>query len=175
MRKRHLLFFALILACTAGCSILNPYDAEFPCKGSYGGKCSSVRNSHMESLSGMDNGVYEKLNPPPCEGEDCMAVAAQRKPSTEESRNVPDQRGDHLLRGSEAQAAEAAYKTSLYKRLDSLLQEPKMPVVAPPKVMRILMLPYKGQEGEFYMMRHLYFFVDEPRWILGDNIDEMIE
>lgn len=163
--------FAIIgamLAVTTGCSILNPYDSEFPCKGGFPGKCTSVRDAHLESLAGLDGGVKERLNPPPCEGEDCQS----RKFKDTEQQGVT---GDRLLRGPDQKTAEGAYKTSLYKRLDSLLQEPKMPVVAPPKVMRILMLPYKGQDGEFYMMRHLYFFVDEPRWVLGDNVEELSE
>lgn len=152
--------FAALFA-TAGCSMLNPYDSEFPCKGGYGGKCTSVRDAHLESLAGLDGGIKEKKNPPPCEGEECQS----RKETS----------GDALLRATESKSAESAYKESLYKRLDSLLQEPRMPVVAPPKVMRILMLPYKGQEGEFYMMRHLYFFVDDAKWVLADNIEELPE
>jgi conjugal transfer pilus assembly protein TraV len=144
-----------------GCSILSPYDSEFPCKGGYAGKCSSVRGAHVESLAGLDGGVKEQKNPPPCEGESCQAAKYQA--------------GEQRVGLSPQESAEGAYKTSLYKRLDNLLQEPKMPVVAPPKVMRILMLPYKGQEGEFYMMRHTYFFVDEPRWVLGDSVEEIAE
>lgn len=149
------------LGAVAGCAVLNPYEPEFPCKGGYGGKCSSVRDAHLESLAGLDGGVKERRSPPPCEGEECQS----RKAAS----------GDALLRSSESKSAEGAYKESLYKRLDTLLQEPKMPVVAPPKVMRILMLPYKGQEGEFYMMRHLYFFVDDAKWVLADNIEDIEE
>ena len=36
--------------------------------------------------------------------------------------------------------------------------------------MRVLLLPYTGQENEFYMMRYVYFFVDNARWILGDSV-----
>lgn len=166
MKMSRFAIMVAMVAVSAGCSIMNPYDSEFPCKGGFAGKCASVRDAHLESLAGLDGGVKERINPPPCEGEDCQA------------RKFKDQApadGDPLLRNTDPKSAEGAYKESLYKRLDNLLQEPKMPVVSPPKVMRILMLPYKGQEGEFYMMRHLYFFVDEPRWVLGDNIEELPE
>ncbi len=151
---RSVAFFALLVA-TCGCSMLNPYDSEFPCKGGYPGKCTSVREAHLESLAGTDGGNKQK----PCSDGNCQS----------------DTSSDELLRNNDAKASEGAYKASLYRRLDGLLQEPKMPVVAPPKVMRILMLPYKGQDGEFYMMRYLYFFVDEPRWVLGDSIEEIPE
>lgn len=165
---RRLLVLSVLAAIASGCSILNPYDAEFPCKGGFPGKCTNVREAHLESLAGLDGGVKEQRNPPPCEGEDCQS---RKFSGRSEQQGV----GDQLLRTAEAKTAEGTYKESLYRRLDGLLQEPKMPVVAPPKVMRILMLPYKGQDGEFYMMRHLYFFVDEPRWVLGDSIEEIPE
>lgn len=168
MIGRLFLVLSALVTLVSGCSILNPYDSEFPCKGGFPGKCTSVRDAHLESLAGLDGGEKERRNPPPCEGEDCQA----RKFERGGDQSVA---GDHLLRTSDASPSEGAYKASLYKRLDSLLQEPKMPVVAPPKVMRILMLPYKGQDGEFYMMRHLYFFVDEPRWVLGDSVEEIPE
>ena len=62
------------------------------------------------------------------------------------------------------------YRSALYDKFSGLLKEPKTPIVAPPKVMRVLLLPYTGQENEFYMLRYVYFFVDKPRWILGDSV-----
>ena len=51
------------------------------------------------------------------------------------------------------------YQEALYKELAGLLKEPITPVVAPPKVMRVLLLPYKGDANELYMLRYIYFFV----------------
>jgi len=62
------------------------------------------------------------------------------------------------------------YRSALFDKFSDLLKEPKTPIVAPPKVMRVLFLPYTGQENEFYMLRYVYFFVDKPRWILGDSV-----
>ncbi len=62
------------------------------------------------------------------------------------------------------------YRSALYDKFSGLLKEPQTPIVAPPKVMRVLLLPYTGQENEFYMLRYVYFFVDKPRWILGDSV-----
>jgi len=78
------------------------------------------------------------------------------------------QQEDGLASGEES--AHVSYKQSLFKRFDDLLQEPATPVVAPPQVMRVLLLPYKGDGNELYMLRHVYFFVDEPRWVLGDSL-----
>jgi conjugal transfer pilus assembly protein TraV len=45
-------------------------------------------------------------------------------------------------------------------------------VVVPPQVMRVLILPYTGDERELYMYRYVYMFVDEPRWLLKNPLSE---
>jgi len=37
-------------------------------------------------------------------------------------------------------------RTSRYQILTELLQEPKKPVLQPPKILRVLLLPYQGEE-----------------------------
>ena len=62
---------------------------------------------------------------------------------------------------------ESKYTTELFGRLSSLLKEPKSPIVVPPKVVRVMILPYQNGEGkEFYSARYVYILVEEPRWIL---------
>ena len=63
---------------------------------------------------------------------------------------------------------EKAYQESVYKKLSGLLEEPKTPLIAPPKVMRVLLLPYKN-ERDLYMYRYAYFVVDDFRWVLDGN------
>lgn len=70
----------------------------------------------------------------------------------------------------EEEDIETIYQDALYQRLTALLEEPITPVVSPPQVMRILFLPYKGEDNELFMLRYVYFFVDEPKWILGDYL-----
>jgi conjugal transfer pilus assembly protein TraV len=61
-----------------------------------------------------------------------------------------------------------AYQEGVYKKLVGLLDEPKSPVIAPPKVMRVLLLPYKNGR-DLYMYRYAYFVVDDFRWVLDGN------
>ena len=56
----------------------------------------------------------------------------------------------------------------MYKKLAGLLDEPKTPLIAPPKVMRVLLLPYKN-DRDLYMYRYAYFVVDDFRWVLDGN------
>lgn len=58
-------------------------------------------------------------------------------------------------------------------KLAQLLKEPETPMIVPPKVLRVLILPYKG-EGDLFMARYAYLQVDSARWVLTD-IDEDIE
>lgn len=74
--------------------------------------------------------------------------------------------------GSERSDSED-YREALFDRLAGLLDEPETPLVVPPKVMRVLMLPYEGQEEELYLFRYAYIFTDRPRWVLSNELTEL--
>ena len=160
MRRLLLIPIALMLG---GCAVFNPYSSEFSCPDGYKGKCISVTGAYNEAKDGVDHtsGDVEEKDAMPCNGGKCGESKIDKnsglRTETVETRNYN------------------AYKASLYQRFDDLLKEPRTPVVAPPKVMRVLLLPYRGQDNEFYAMRHVYFFVDEPRWILGDSVEALEE
>lgn len=158
----------------SGCAVLSPYESEFPCPAVYKGKCISVKGAYAESRQGVDGGVNDPVlsdceedegNPGKCAGKKNAGVKRSASNTT-----APTDDPEEMTVESRNYNA---YKASLYQRFNSLIREPVMPVVAPPKTMRVLLLPYKGQEGEFYMLRHVYFFVDEPRWILGDSVESL--
>lgn len=132
----------------AGCSTLGIYDNEFTCPSSYNGRCISLPGAHELALQGNDQ---------------------PENVSVAKSLNTTDLDETTATLNRE-ESAHASYKESLFKRFDTLLKEPATPVVAPPQTMRILLLPYKGDSNELYMLRYAYFFVDEPRWLLGDSL-----
>lgn len=70
-----------------------------------------------------------------------------------------------------AQSDLGDYQEALYGRMAGLLTEPETPMVVAPKVMRVLMLPYEGQDRELYLYRYAYIFTDQPRWILTDPLN----
>ncbi len=74
------------------------------------------------------------------------------------------------LDGKPTGAAHGDYEHALYDRISDLLRAPSTPVVVPPKVMRVLMLPYEGKDSELYMLRYAYIFVDRPHWVLTDPL-----
>ncbi len=63
-----------------------------------------------------------------------------------------------------------SWQGEMQKKIANLLKEPNTPLVAQPNVMRVLMLPYRGDQNELYMLRYVYLFLDEPRWVMGDYL-----
>ncbi|MBU0965016.1 MAG: TraV family lipoprotein [Proteobacteria bacterium] len=59
------------------------------------------------------------------------------------------------------------------ERLAELLEEPQTPMIVPPRILRVLILPYKG-DGDLFMARYAYLQVESAQWLLSD-IDEDIE
>lgn len=55
-----------------------------------------------------------------------------------------------------------------YKILTDLLEEPEKPMLQPPKILRVLLLPYKGEDGELFMTRYVYLKIEDSKWILTD-------
>jgi len=158
-----IVLFISMSICMAGCALVNPYENDFSCPDTFHGKCISVTGAYNEALMQKpeDASYKEEINT--CIGGACKGEEEKyTEPRTGNLPVTPIVAEDKYYN---------AYKESLYKRLDHLLLEPQTPVVAPPKVMRILFLPYKGQDGEFNMTHYVYFFADDPKWILGDSIE----
>ena len=131
----------------SGCSTLGIYNSEFTCPATYNGRCVSLPEAYDLALAGKDGAPHNPDTAAPVAGDSDEAVTSV----------------------GEA-AAHTSYKESLFKRLDTLIKEPATPVVAPPQAMRVLLLPYRGDANELYMLRYIYFFVDSPRWVLGDSL-----
>lgn len=135
----------LVALLLCGCStVLNPYQSSFNCPDTENGKCVSVQTAYRESLNPLVKS----------EEEGCAECGKERPAETVAS---PEERG---------------YRAALLSRLTGLLREPETPMVAPPQVLRVLLMPYKGDGGELFMPRYAYFFVDRPSWILDGYLVE---
>lgn len=159
---KHTIIFLSLSFLLSGCHLINPYENDFSCPDTFHGKCISVNAAYEDSLTGNDMAYNKTIN-------SCIGGSCPDNP--EQEINESKQKVTIAKAGTVEDRNYNAYKSSLYTRFDQLLREPQSPVVVPPKVMRVLFLPYRGQEGEFYMYRHIYFFVDDPKWILGDGVE----
>ncbi len=59
-----------------------------------------------------------------------------------------------------------------YRLVAGLLQEQKKPLLQPPKILRVLLLPYKGEGDELFMSRYVYVKIEDSKWILTDLSEE---
>lgn len=157
--KKALILAGMLLM--SGCALLNPYESSFSCPESYNGKCVSVQTAYSES-----SGVSVKAK-------DAAADQSQENcgPESENSGACSERMESAGTNpSSKENGTLTKYRAALFDKFTGLLKEPVSPIVAPPKTMRVLLLPYTGQDNEFYMLRYVYFFVDEPRWLLGDTV-----
>lgn len=165
----------------SGCSVFNPYDSEFSCPGGYKGKCISVNGAYKEAVDDVaeapeaDDMQEDEIKDSGAKQSDeggvdeaCVQHNNSEDPLKTEGACV------RKIKKPVKQTKELQnynrYRSALYDKFGNLLKEPKTPIVSPPKTMRVLLMPYTGQENEFYMLRYVYFFVDEPRWLLGDSV-----
>ena len=77
------------------------------------------------------------------------------------------------LANGEAANTEKQIDAVRLERLAELLKEPQTPMIVPPRILRVLILPYKGGE-DLFMARYAYLQVESARWVLT-GIDEDIE
>jgi conjugal transfer pilus assembly protein TraV len=149
MNSSKLAVLALTVALLSGCGpVLNPYKENFKCKTpGEDGKCVDTPTAYKDARYPEDK-LAEKANKKPCV--DCDKPTGSS--NTEEEQDP----------GEDIHAAR-------YKVLSDLLKEPKKPLLQPPKILRVLMLPYEGESKELFMTRYVYVQVENARWVLTDQ------
>jgi conjugal transfer pilus assembly protein TraV len=74
-------------------------------------------------------------------------------------------------RVSSPSTAKNDYDAALYGKLRGLITSPASPIMAPPQVLRVLILPYQDDK-RLFMPRYAYVIVDEPRFVMGSYLTE---
>ena len=103
--------------------------------------CSTVGNTI--------NPYKSNFNCPYKESGKCISMTG----AYDESRQDKSQPTDPAKEGLIPTNGEKAYQEGVYKKLAGLLKEPKTPLIAPPKVMRVMLLPYKNDK-DLYSIPH---------------------
>lgn len=116
--------------------------------------CGPVLNPYNEDFKCQaKNDMGECIDTP-------TAYKKARYPEiTEEGSSPPDSTQQEAL-------------NNRYRILAGLLKEEKKPLLQPPKILRVLLLPYKGEGEELFMSRYVYLKVEDSKWILTDLIEE---
>lgn len=142
------LFVSILSGCAMVGEIFNPYKSEFSCPLSEKGKCVDLKQAYKESVAKKPGDISNEL------------ILDKKKEKTVANP------GEHT---AGPPLSENLYQESVYKKLSNLIEQPVTPMVVPPKVMRALLLPYKGEGNELYFYRYVYFFADDAKWVLSES------
>ena len=111
-------------------------------------------------------GVKDAVNPYE-ENFHCKAKDSDGKcldtPTAYKEARLPDGQGNENSNDSQVEA-----QNSRYKALTDLLEAPETPVLNPPKILRVLLLPYKGENNELFMTRYAYLEIEPSQWVLTE-------
>lgn len=67
-----------------------------------------------------------------------------------------------------AETAKQDLQDNRYRIVTELLKEETKPLLQPPKILRVLLLPYKGEDQELFMSRYVYIKIEDSQWVLTD-------
>jgi conjugal transfer pilus assembly protein TraV len=157
MRSKKLFsIFAVLLglglqSCATLKEMVNPYDEQFHCRAKdTEGKCVDTPTAYQDARypqPAIEEGPAKK------DGKVFLFGSA-----ISEGQPIP---APHV-------SAKDAAKASQYKSTTDLLDNPEAPLLKPPKILRILILPYKGEKNELFMTRYAYLEVEKASWVLTD-------
>ena len=138
----------LLPGCSGFKSIINPYEENFKCRTKDdAGKCIDTPSAYKEARFSDANDVTR-------DAATCTNANGDKVPCHPPVSNTNKN--------------QLTAQDSRYKVLTELLEEPDKPMLEPPKIMRVLMLPYKGESDELFMTRYVYLKLKESQWVLTD-------
>jgi conjugal transfer pilus assembly protein TraV len=157
MKLHSVILPLLLLIPLSGCGglvgqLVNPYEENFKCRTrDDAGKCIDTPSAYKEArFSGVDNAGETSCTNVNGDTIPCPPAITPESGITKTSIN------------------QLTAQNSRYKALTELMQEPDKPMLEPPKIMRVLMLPYKGENDELFMTRYVYLKLKESEWVLTD-------
>ena len=113
-------------------------------------------------------GVKDAVNPYE-ENFRCKAKDSEGKcldtPTAYREARLPD--GQDIEKNS-INISQVEAQNSRYRALTDLLEAPETPVLNPPKILRVLLLPYKGENNELFMTRYAYLEIEPSQWVLTE-------
>ena len=156
MKLQHVILSFLLLVPLSGCGglvgqLVNPYEENFKCRTrDDAGKCIDTSSAYKEArFPDVDN-------------------ARETSCTNASGDTIPCPPTIAAASGIRTNINQLTAQNSRYKTLTELMQEPDKPMLEPPKIMRVLMLPYKGENDELFMTRYVYLKLKESGWVLTD-------
>jgi conjugal transfer pilus assembly protein TraV len=172
MKPSQVISPLLLLFVITGCSVINPYEENFRCRTrDDAGKCIDTPSAYNEARNPRDLSTATCVN---SKGEAVPCPGVQRDTSNCVNQNgdsIPCSSNDSIkvvVQPLQVHPNKLSAQNSRYKALAELLDEPDKPMLEPPKVMRVLLLPYKGEGDELFMTRFVYLKLKDSQWVLTD-------
>ncbi|MDD2467085.1 MAG: TraV family lipoprotein [Desulfobulbus sp.] len=116
----------------------------------------------VSGCTGVKNAVNPYEENFRCKAKDSEGKCLDTPTAYKEAR-LPDSQGNENSNASQIEA-----QNSRYKALTDLLEAPETPVLNPPKILRVLLLPYKGENNELFMTRYAYLEIEPSQWVLTE-------
>jgi len=147
MKLKGIGVFLVMAFFISGCGskVFNPYDEEFMCPDIGYGKCATMDQAYNES--------YEATV------ENEMVLTPQTNTEIEE-----DMDGEPANTEPDP---EYIYRNRLFSEMASIIEDSETPLLAPPKIARVLVLNYSDEEDTFFSSRHIYFITTQSKWVLS--------
>ena len=159
---KYAIWVATMCAALGGCSTLNPYHSEFMCAASENhGKCESVNQAYTEAI---DKKGRAKTN--------ANATDAPPDLPAAKTRSHGGKSGEGELVKAVQLSGEDRYRDAQYRKLAAIVEEPVMPIVQPPTVLRTLILSYPAGDS-LYMPRYVIYFADSPKFVIGEYLNPL--
>ena len=170
--RRTAAFFLAALAALllGGCAALDPYDNQVYCRATdQPGRCMDVIEAYRQAvIDGYKRHPTEEPDPAP-------PAADAAVPAPNPQFNPTDPTAPTLPAAAGTLSPREAYLRARDARLAELLEDPVTPVLAPPKLLRVLILPYTTRQNgveELHMARYTYIKVEESRFVLDVRPNE---
>ena len=172
-RRTFFATVALAGALASGCAALNPYDEHTYCRATdERGRCLDVVSAYTEAVGAdkhLDREIGLPRPPSPPTGPGAGAKPPNGAPPLEAREGASP--APPTAAGAELSPREQ-YLAARDARLAELLREPETPMLAPPKLLRVLILPYKERTGDFdelFLHRYTYVKVESSDFLLADD------
>jgi len=135
-----------------GACSFSAYEEDFSCKNQDHGGCAHPMQAYENAVA---------------EGPQVHVQEAEG----EVSASTPHH--NHALK----EDAYSGYQNSVYEELSELVQEPDTPIMAAPKTVRTLILPYADPKkpDRLYMPRYVYSILEAPRFVLGGYLKPRVQ
>ena len=178
LRTYRLLIPLFLLVLVSACGV-QPYNSEFKCPPTYGGMCESLEDAYMDSVAGIEPNMFDEewvKKRKAWEKKNAELLKARQEAGikvrllSDEVKN--ELQSSHRKKNNDVATSKTdiSYRSLVFRELKDLLTEPQPPFVAPPKVVRILVLSTLAKDEkdkDFYISpRYIYFMLDEPRFII---------